>query len=77
MTCPCPALEASCLFSLHSETKVCVISGHCEVQQTVNVFTVCGQAPGYGDIRLTVESVPDTVTLETTFNVVCRITNCW
>ncbi|PVD23698.1 hypothetical protein C0Q70_16971 [Pomacea canaliculata] len=33
-------------------------------------------APGYGDIRLTVESVPDTVTLETTFNVVCRITNC-
>nr|KAG5705877.1 hypothetical protein BaRGS_030767 [Batillaria attramentaria] len=34
-------------------------------------------APGYGDIRLTVESVPDTVTLETTFNIVCRITNCW
>ncbi|XP_070196240.1 trafficking protein particle complex subunit 13-like [Littorina saxatilis] len=33
-------------------------------------------APGYGDIRLTVESVPDTVTLETTFNIVCRITNC-
>ncbi|XP_041356918.1 trafficking protein particle complex subunit 13-like isoform X1 [Gigantopelta aegis] len=33
-------------------------------------------APGYGDIRLTVESVPDTVSLETTFNLTCRITNC-
>ncbi|RUS92093.1 hypothetical protein EGW08_000117 [Elysia chlorotica] len=33
-------------------------------------------APGYGDIRLTVESVPDTVALESTFELVCRITNC-
>ncbi|XP_069127207.1 trafficking protein particle complex subunit 13-like isoform X1 [Argopecten irradians] len=33
-------------------------------------------APGYGDIRVTVESVPDTVQLEVTFNIVCRITNC-
>ncbi|XP_012946357.1 trafficking protein particle complex subunit 13 [Aplysia californica] len=33
-------------------------------------------APGYGDIRLTVESVPDTIALETTFDLVCRITNC-
>ncbi|CAL1529945.1 unnamed protein product [Lymnaea stagnalis] len=33
-------------------------------------------APGYGDIRLTVESVPDTVSLESTFDIVCRITNC-
>lgn len=33
-------------------------------------------APGYGDIRLTVETVPDTVLLENTFQIVCRITNC-
>uniref|UniRef100_A0A2C9M5S2 Trafficking protein particle complex subunit 13 n=1 Tax=Biomphalaria glabrata TaxID=6526 RepID=A0A2C9M5S2_BIOGL len=33
-------------------------------------------APGYGDIRLTVESVPDTIALESTFDIVCRITNC-
>ncbi|XP_076440909.1 trafficking protein particle complex subunit 13-like isoform X1 [Babylonia areolata] len=33
-------------------------------------------APGFGDIRLTVESVPDTVTMETNFTIVCRITNC-
>ncbi|KAK3089805.1 hypothetical protein FSP39_006667 [Pinctada imbricata] len=33
-------------------------------------------APGYGDIRVTVEEVPDTVMLESTFGVVCRITNC-
>ncbi|KAK3591158.1 hypothetical protein CHS0354_029005 [Potamilus streckersoni] len=33
-------------------------------------------APGYGDIRVTVEEVPDTVPLETTFRVLCRITNC-
>ncbi|VDH91879.1 trafficking protein particle complex subunit 13 [Mytilus galloprovincialis] len=33
-------------------------------------------APGYGDIRVTVEKVPDTVLLENTFEVVCRITNC-
>ncbi|CAG5134188.1 unnamed protein product, partial [Candidula unifasciata] len=33
-------------------------------------------APGYGDIRLTVESVPDTVALESSFDLVCKITNC-
>ncbi|XP_046361580.1 trafficking protein particle complex subunit 13-like isoform X3 [Haliotis rufescens] len=33
-------------------------------------------APGFGDIRLTVESVPDTVALEGTFALTCRITNC-
>ncbi|XP_064605247.1 trafficking protein particle complex subunit 13-like isoform X2 [Liolophura sinensis] len=33
-------------------------------------------APGYGDIRLTVESIPASVPLENTFNMVCRVTNC-
>ncbi|CAI9727254.1 Hypothetical predicted protein [Octopus vulgaris] len=33
-------------------------------------------APGYGDIRLTVESIPDTVSIETTFTITFRITNC-
>ncbi|KAK6187872.1 hypothetical protein SNE40_005803 [Patella caerulea] len=33
-------------------------------------------APGYGDIKLTVESLPDTVSLECIFDVTCRITNC-
>ncbi|ESO89020.1 hypothetical protein LOTGIDRAFT_106290 [Lottia gigantea] len=33
-------------------------------------------APGYGDIKLTIESIPDSVKLESIFNVTCRITNC-
>uniref|UniRef100_A0AAY4DK31 Trafficking protein particle complex subunit 13 n=1 Tax=Denticeps clupeoides TaxID=299321 RepID=A0AAY4DK31_9TELE len=33
-------------------------------------------APGYGDIRLTLESVPDTVNLEEPFDITCKITNC-
>lgn len=32
-------------------------------------------APGYGDIRLTVVELPSIVTLESTFEIVCRITN--
>jgi len=41
------------------------------------IYFLWFQAPGYGDIRVTVEKVPDTVLLENTFEVVCRITNCW
>ncbi|XP_060576293.1 trafficking protein particle complex subunit 13-like isoform X2 [Ruditapes philippinarum] len=33
-------------------------------------------APGYGDIRVTVEKMPDSVPLEKTFDVTLRITNC-
>lgn len=33
-------------------------------------------APGYGDIKVTVEKVADTVPLETTFDILLRITNC-
>ncbi|KAL4236616.1 Trafficking protein particle complex subunit 13 [Mactra antiquata] len=33
-------------------------------------------APGYGDIRVTVEHIADDVPLEKTFNVTLRITNC-
>ncbi|KAL8560725.1 hypothetical protein ACOMHN_046408 [Nucella lapillus] len=45
--------------------------GHLQTSQLQSV------APGFGDIRVTVESVPDTVTMETTFLIVCRIVNCW
>ena len=31
----------------------------------------------YGDIKVTVEKVADTVPLETTFDICLRITNCW
>lgn len=34
------------------------------------------QAPGYGDIRLSLEVIPDTVNLEEPFQIVCKITNC-
>uniref|UniRef100_A0A3P9M736 Trafficking protein particle complex subunit 13 n=1 Tax=Oryzias latipes TaxID=8090 RepID=A0A3P9M736_ORYLA len=33
-------------------------------------------APGYGDIRLSLEIIPDTVNLEEPFDIVCKITNC-
>uniref|UniRef100_A0A3Q2C9E2 Trafficking protein particle complex subunit 13 n=1 Tax=Cyprinodon variegatus TaxID=28743 RepID=A0A3Q2C9E2_CYPVA len=33
-------------------------------------------APGYGDIRLSLEVIPDTVNLEEPFGIVCKITNC-
>ncbi|XP_038621462.1 trafficking protein particle complex subunit 13 isoform X3 [Tachyglossus aculeatus] len=33
-------------------------------------------APGYGDVRLALETVPDTVTLEEPFHITCKITNC-
>uniref|UniRef100_A0A3Q3WLB1 Trafficking protein particle complex subunit 13 n=1 Tax=Mola mola TaxID=94237 RepID=A0A3Q3WLB1_MOLML len=41
-------------------------------------------APGYGDIRLSLEVIPDTVNLEEPFDIICKITNlkepwtwCW
>lgn len=34
------------------------------------------QAPGYGDIRLSLEVIPDTVDLEEPFDIICKITNC-
>uniref|UniRef100_A0A672IM66 Uncharacterized protein n=1 Tax=Salarias fasciatus TaxID=181472 RepID=A0A672IM66_SALFA len=33
-------------------------------------------APGYGDIRLSLEVIPDTVNLEEPFDIMCKITNC-
>ncbi|XP_070564282.1 trafficking protein particle complex subunit 13-like [Ptychodera flava] len=33
-------------------------------------------APGYGDIRLTIEQIPDGVQLEQSFEVKCKVTNC-
>ncbi|XP_054612980.1 trafficking protein particle complex subunit 13 isoform X1 [Dunckerocampus dactyliophorus] len=33
-------------------------------------------APGYGDIRLSMETIPDTVNLEEPFDISCKITNC-
>lgn len=34
------------------------------------------QAPGYGDVRLSLEMIPDTVNLEEPFDITCKITNC-
>uniref|UniRef100_A0A665V2A2 Uncharacterized protein n=1 Tax=Echeneis naucrates TaxID=173247 RepID=A0A665V2A2_ECHNA len=33
-------------------------------------------APGYGDIRLSLEMIPDTVNLEEPFDIICKVTNC-
>ncbi|KAK1345220.1 hypothetical protein QTO34_013930 [Cnephaeus nilssonii] len=33
-------------------------------------------APGYGDVRLSLEAIPDTVILEEPFHITCKITNC-
>ncbi|XP_069483460.1 trafficking protein particle complex subunit 13 isoform X2 [Ambystoma mexicanum] len=33
-------------------------------------------APGYGDVRLSLEAIPDTVNLEEPFEITCKITNC-
>uniref|UniRef100_A0A3B4AWS1 Trafficking protein particle complex subunit 13 n=1 Tax=Periophthalmus magnuspinnatus TaxID=409849 RepID=A0A3B4AWS1_9GOBI len=33
-------------------------------------------APGYGDIRLSMEMIPDTVNLEEPFDIICKVTNC-
>ncbi|XP_053303987.1 trafficking protein particle complex subunit 13 isoform X4 [Spea bombifrons] len=33
-------------------------------------------APGYGDVRLNIETIPDTVSLEEPFDITCKITNC-
>ncbi len=33
------------------------------------------QAPSYGDIRLTIEELPNPVKLHQSINLVCRITN--
>uniref|UniRef100_A0A8D0P134 Trafficking protein particle complex subunit 13 n=1 Tax=Sus scrofa TaxID=9823 RepID=A0A8D0P134_PIG len=33
-------------------------------------------APGYGDVRLSLETIPDTVNLEEPFHITCKITNC-
>uniref|UniRef100_A0A8C8CJQ9 Trafficking protein particle complex subunit 13 n=1 Tax=Oncorhynchus tshawytscha TaxID=74940 RepID=A0A8C8CJQ9_ONCTS len=33
-------------------------------------------APGYGDVRLSLEMIPDTVNLEEPFDITCKITNC-
>ncbi|MBN3276402.1 TPC13 protein, partial [Polyodon spathula] len=41
--------------------------------------TVIGKldiAPGYGDVRLSLELIPDTVNLEEPFDITCKITNC-
>ena len=40
------------------------------------LFFCAPQAPGYGDIRLSLEMIPDTVNLEEPFDIICKITNC-
>ena len=35
------------------------------------------QVPGYGDIRLTVVSIPEAIPTEKTFDFKLKVTNCW
>lgn len=35
------------------------------------------QAPGCGDIKVTVEDIPQTVTVGETFEMHIKVTNCW
>ncbi|KAF4803069.1 Trafficking protein particle complex subunit 13 [Turdus rufiventris] len=39
-------------------------------------WLVVTKAPGYGDVRLSLETIPDTVNLEEPFDITCKITNC-
>ncbi|XP_027629333.1 trafficking protein particle complex subunit 13-like [Tupaia chinensis] len=34
------------------------------------------EAPGYGNMRLSLETIPDTAVLEEPFYIICKITNC-
>ena len=34
------------------------------------------QAPDFGDIRLTVDAIPEVVAMEKTFVLTCKVTNC-
>ncbi|XP_064134065.1 trafficking protein particle complex subunit 13-like [Loxodonta africana] len=34
------------------------------------------EAPGYGNMKLSLETIPDTVILEEPFHITCKITNC-
>lgn len=34
-------------------------------------------APGYGDLRLSIERIPGTVGIAEPFDIVCRLYNCW
>ncbi len=40
-------------------------------------FVCVFQAPGYGDVRLSVHSIPDVIELEKTFELACKVINCW
>ena len=48
-----------------------------QVTLTVKVDSVglC-QVPGYGDVKVSVESVPQSVVLGTTFSVLLKVINC-
>lgn len=47
---------------------------------TIQHLRICtlvpSQAPGYGDVRLSLETIPDTVNLEEPFDITCKVTNC-
>ena len=34
------------------------------------------KTPGYRNVRLSLETIPDTVILEEPFHITCKITNC-
>lgn len=49
---------------------------HFPIQYLRIYILVPFQAPGYGDVRLSLETIPDTVNLEEPFDITCKITNC-
>ncbi|MBN3277194.1 TPC13 protein, partial [Polyodon spathula] len=44
--------------------------------ETIFRLSTLFKAPGYGDVRLSLELIPDTVNLEEPFDITCKITNC-
>lgn len=46
--------------------------GEMAMLQTIKIER---EAPGYGNMRLSLETVPDTVILEVPFHITCKITN--
>ena len=46
-------------------------------QTPVSYILALLQAPGYGDIRLTVTSMPDAIQVEKVFILQVTVTNCW
>ena len=57
----------------HGFPTLCIIKSW--VRWSCTLFCVC-QVPGYGDVKVSVESVPQSVVIGTTFTVLLKVINC-